>query len=510
MEDNIKSKRRLKPHTILFIITAVVAVFTWIIPGGVYNDDGVFSTTGYDNAAGFYDIFAAPIQGFFDAIDIILFIFVIGAFITMIMKTGTLQAAVQSIVKKLEGRERTLIIVLTLIFGLGGTTFGMCEETVAFYALIAAVFVAAKLDVVVVMLVVFAGSAIGVLASTINPFAIGVAVDAVGVEGVSLSSGLLSRSILFVILETVLIIFILRYVAKVKENPENSIVYDLKEQHESKFATSGEDFQFTSKRKIILGLFIFTFVVLVISVIPWTKFDFIPFNDVFINMHDSLANSFFGKFLGLDATTSDNYWATDSSNAALGDWWFGQLTTWFFFMTLIIAFIHSYKNQDFGENEIVDTIFEGFRDFSSVAFICGISRGIKIILTQSGMDATILHNASEMLSGLPAPVFGILLYWVYIPLGLLIPSTSGLAGASLPIMGPLAENVIGANGSTVAILAFTMGVGISNIVSPTGMAIVSCSILDLPYGRYVKLLLPLLGIIFAICTIYVGFMALIV
>lgn len=500
-------KKRLTPHSLLFIITAIVAVFTWFIPGGAYVE-GVYEA-GTTNPQGLYAILSAPIKGIFNAMDIILFILVIGAFITTVMKTGALQAGISSLTKNFKGREIVLIPLLMPIFAIGGTTFGMCEETVAFYALLAPIMLAAGFDVVVALLVIFLGSAIGVLASTVNPFAVGAAVAAAEDAGVAvgLGDGLLARAILLVILTVVGIIFTMRYAKKVQADPSESIVADYHEENVKRFAISEtEEYKFDAKKRWILFLFALTFIVMIIGVIPWAwKFEIYFFDD----MYNKIADGFFGKILGfISGGDWDNY--DQGGVVALGDWWFGQLTVWFFIMNLVIGWVHSLKNPDFGENELVGTMFEGFKDFTKVAMVVGVARGIKIILEASGVDATILHSASSALEGLPGPIFAIGLLILFIVLTFFISSTSGLAAATMPIIAPLAEKVMGNGGAAVAITAYSMGSGIMNIVTPTGIAIVSCTMLNVPYGKYVKFMLPLLGIITLICAAYVGVLAILV
>ena len=501
-------KKRLTPHSLLFIITAIVAVFTWFIPGGAYVD-GVYEASG-TNPQGLYSILSAPVKGIFNAIDIILFILVIGAFITTVMKTGALQAGVSALTKKFKGKEIYLIPILMPLFALGGTTFGMCEETVAFYALLAPVMLVAGFDVVVALLVIFLGSALGVLASTVNPFAIGAAVSAANDAGVDvgLGDGIFARGLLLVILTVVGIIFTMRYAKKVQANASESIVAEYHEENVKRFSIDTKaEYEFNAKRGTIMVLFALTFIVMIIGVIPWAwKFDILFFDNIYNNIAEMPV---IGDLLGfVEGGDWDNY--DQGGIVALGDWWFGQLTVWFFVMNLIIGFIHSFKNPEFGENELVGTIFEGFRDFIKVAMVVGVARGIKIILESSGVDATILNSASTTLEGLPGPIFSIGLLLLFIVLTFFISSTSGLAAATMPIIAPLAERVIGMGGAAVAITAYSMGSGIMNIVTPTGIAIVSCTMLNVPYGKYVKFMLPLLGIVTLICAAYIGVLALLV
>ncbi len=478
----MEEKKRITPHTILLAVTLFVVLLTWVIPGGTFNEStGVYEQL-ENSKQGLWHFFAAPIAGFMNAIDIILFVLVIGAFITMVMKTGALQALVASISKKFEGHQYILIVILMLFFGFGGTTYGMSEETVAFYVIVAPVMVAAGFDVVVALLIVFLGSATGVLASTVNPFAIGAAVDGAVASGVTvgLGDGILSRTIAFVLFEAVAIGFTIRYAMKIKSDPSYSIVDS---SVNAKYSSS-ETYEFTGRRIAIMILFALSFVVMVMSVIPWDQFGF----DGFISIFDKISDSKLGTFLGF----GDN--GTDTTAYPFGWWWFGQLTVWFLIMTLIIGVVYSVKNDEFGENEIVSTIFDGFKDFISVAAVIGIARGIVVVLGSSGLDATILHYASEAMGGLPAIVFVLALLFFFIGMTFLIPSTSGLAGVTMPIIAPLSVSIIGAGGATIAITAFSFGSGITNIIAPTGVAIIACSMLDVPYGKYIKLVMPLLGI----------------
>ncbi len=477
----MEEKKRITPHTILLAVTLFVVLLTWIIPGGYFDESGVYHQL-EGTKQGLWHFFAAPVAGFMNAIDIILFVLVIGAFITMVMKTGALQALVASISKKFEGHEYVLIVILMLFFGFGGTTYGMSEETVAFYAIVAPVMVAAGFDVVVALLIVFLGSATGVLASTVNPFAIGAAVDGATAAGVTvgLGDGIISRTISFVLFEAVAIGFTIRYAMKIKSDPSYSIVDS---SVNTKYSSS-ETYEFTGRRIAIMILFALSFIVMVMSVIPWDEFGFNGFIEVF----DKISASKLGTFLGF----GDN--GTGTTAYPFGWWWFGQLTVWFLIMTLIIGVIYSVKNEEFGENEIVSTIFDGFKDFIGVAAVIGIARGIVVVLGSSGLDATILHYASDAMGGLPAIVFVLALLIFFIGMTFLIPSTSGLAGATMPIIAPLSVSIIGAGGAAIAITAFSFGSGITNVIAPTGVAIIACSMLDVPYGKYVKLVMPLLGI----------------
>ena len=489
-------------YTILLIITAIVAVLTWIIPAGAYTD-GVYAEVP-KNPQGILRVLSAPVEGFYDAIGIALFVLVIGGFIGVMIKTGAIDAAIGNLIKKFGGREIILIPVLMVIFGIGGSTYGMAEETIAFYPLLIPVFIAAGFDVVTAVSVILIGAGTGVLASTLNPFATGAASEA---AQVSIGIGVGLRLIMFAVLETTGIIYVLRYAKKVKANANHSIVFDMKAENETFFLRDKVEVpQLTGKRKVILAIFGLTFVIMILGVIPWSwKFGI----EIFNNINNAIAKV---PFLGVYATSSDNYWLSDlmSSKAtgvplsafALGDWWFGQITVLFLVASVIIGKIYGFKEKELGK-----IFVDGARDLLGVALIIGVSRGIKVIMVAGGMDATILYWSENALKNLPPSIFSVMTYIFYLPMSFLIPSTSGLAGATMPIIGPLAGNVFENaglavdTGKAISITAYQSASGLINLITPTsGVVMGALAIAKVPYEKWLKHVLKLLGI-YAIVTV---------
>ena len=205
----------------------------------------------------------------FGAIDVALFILVIGGFIGITMKTGAIQAGIALLVRRLRGHERLMIPILMTVFAIGGTTFGMAEESLAFYVLIITVMIAAGYDALTGALVILLGCGIGVLGSTVNPFATGIAS---GFADVPLTDGLGLRIVILVVGLVVGIWFVLRYAERVRRDPSTSLVYDMKESNDSHFsaATDAEgDVVLTGQHKAVLALFAGAFAVMVYGVIPW-------------------------------------------------------------------------------------------------------------------------------------------------------------------------------------------------------------------------------------------------
>ena len=210
------------------------------------------------------------------AIDVALFVLIIGGFLGVITKTGALDAGVGALVKKLKGKELMLIPVLMLIFSLGGTSYGMAEESLAFYALITATMMAAGFDPLVGAATLLLGCGVGVLGSTVNPFAIGAAISAAGAAGVEINQGttIILGVALWIVPLIISILYVMNYAKKVYNDKGKSILskHELNEAKEAFDNNSGEILELSGKQKVALGLFAFSFVVMIISVIPWNDF----------------------------------------------------------------------------------------------------------------------------------------------------------------------------------------------------------------------------------------------
>ncbi len=505
------SNRKFKmptSYTTLFILISLVAVVTWFVPGGEWVD-GVYSEI-ETQPQGIYNILSAPIEGFFSAVDIALFVMVIGGFLAIVMKTGAIDAGVGTIIKKNEGKEYILIPVLMTIFALGGTSFGLAEETVAFYPLLIPVLILSGYDTLVAMMIILVGSGVGVLGSTVNPFAIGTASEA---AGISMGDGLGFRALYLVIITIVAILYTLRYANKVKKDKTKSNVYDLYDEHQKAFNTATTDVELiTKKQKIVLFLFGLTFFIMIVGVIPWGKIEYGDGNTVtiFNDIHNWLAKF---SILGLENNSTDMYWdnysGAEAYGAALGDWWFGQMIVLFFAMSIIIGKVYGYK-----EDVIVSTFIDGARDLLGVSLVVGMSAGIKIILQSSGMDATLLYYASESLKGFGEVVFINLAFLFYLPMSFLIPSTSGLAGSTMPVLAPLSEIIFETakpgTGSALTIMAFSHASGIINIITPTsGVVLGGLALCKVPYTTWIKHLAGFVGLMIILSMSYLTILTLI-
>ena len=260
-------------YTILFLLLFLVAAATWVIPAGEYQRQGEDEVPVAGTYArveqqpqGVGDVIQASFHGFYDAVDVALFILMVGGFLGVVMKTGAIDAGVSNVIRILGGREILLIPVMMVLFSLGGTSFGMWEETMAFYPLLIPVFVAAGYDPLVGIAVVLLGSGAGVLASTVNPFATGIAS---GFAGVSLGDGLMVRLVMLAVFDAAAIWYVMHYAAKVRSHPERSLVAGFSRKFESKKGGGVPDLN--GKRKLTLLLFAGVFLVMVYAVIPFDE-----------------------------------------------------------------------------------------------------------------------------------------------------------------------------------------------------------------------------------------------
>ena len=440
-------------YTILFLLLFLVAAATWVIPAGEYQREGEDEVPVAGTYArveqqpqGVGDVIQASFHGFYDAVDVALFILMVGGFLGVVMKTGAIDAGVSNVIRILGGREILLIPVMMVLFSLGGTSFGMWEETMAFYPLLIPVFVAAGYDPLVGIAVVLLGSGAGVLASTVNPFATGIAS---GFAGVSLGDGLMVRLVMLAVFDAAAIWYVMHYAAKVRSHPERSLVAGFSRKFESKKGGGVPDLN--GKRKLTLLLFAGVFLVMVYAVIPFDE-------------------------IGLPRPALH--------------WWFPELSGLFLGGAVVIGLVYGLKEQ-----ELVDSFVSGAADLVGVAFIIGISRGITVLMDGGKITDTVLYWGEHALEGAGSVGFILLVYLIYLPLSILIPSSSGLATLSVPIMAPLGQ--FAGIGGELIVTAFQSASGLVNIVTPTAAVVMGGLALgDVPYDRWVKFVWKLILIFF--------------
>lgn len=483
MTETAKKKRGMpSSFTILLALLAIVAVITVIVSG---------TSGGAVTAARLSDFCTAPIKGFADALPVCLFVMILGGFLGMMTETGALDNGIAVLVQKLKGNEIMLIPVLMLIFSLGGTTYGMCEETVPFYALLAATMMAAGFDPMVGAATVLLGAGCGCLGSTVNPFAVGAAVDALTGVGIEVNQSIIIGlgAVLWIVTTAMSIFFVMSYAKKVKADKGSTILsmQELKDAEEAHGKAASEvhnEVKLTGRQKGVLIAFAFTFVVMIVG--------FIPLAD----LNEGVANFFdAGAVYDADGNAVVQGWSSLITGLPIGQWYFDEASTWFFLMAVLIGIIGGLS-----EKQIVNTFITGAADMMSVVLVIALARGISVLMANTGLDVYVLDAAANALAGLSGVIFAPMSFLVYFGLSFLIPSTSGMATVSMPIMGPLAVKL--GFSPEVMVMIFSAAIGVVNLFTPTSGAIMGgLALAKIEWTTWLKFALKLIVALSVVCAI---------
>ncbi|NHV15019.1 YfcC family protein [Cronobacter sakazakii] len=444
-------------YTILFVLIALVAALTWVVPAGKYQM-AMNVTLGKEvpvagtyapveaHPQGITAILLAPVDGLYNhvtytagAIDVALFVLIIGGFLGVVNKTGAIDAGIERVTERLHGKEEWMIPILMALFAAGGTIYGMAEESLPFYTLLVPVMMAARFDPLVAAATVLLGAGIGTLGSTINPFATVIAANAAGIP---FTNGIWLRVALLVIGWVICVLWVMRYARRVRQDPSRSVVADQWEANRAQFlgSRSGEMLPFTMTRKIILVIFAASFAVMIYGV-------------------------------------------------AVRGWWMGEISGVFLAAAIITGVVARMSEEAF-----TSTFIDGARDLLGVALIIGIARGIVVVMDNGMLTHTILHSAENLVSGLSTTVFINVTYWIEVVLSFLVPSSSGLAVLTMPIMAPLAD--FAHVGRDLVVTAYQSASGIVNLITPTSAVVMGgLAIARVPYVRYLKWVAPLILIL---------------
>lgn len=476
-------------YTLLIFLVLFVVLIIWLVyltkgPITYIDKDGV-SQTGL--IPGLFDVLLSPINGFIDAGDLIVFLLVIGGFLQLVTSSKALDVGVGALIRKMKGKEIFLIPALMTLFAIGGTTFGMCEETLPFYLILTPIMLSAGFDTLTSVFTILFGAGLGVAGAILDPFLIPPAVTAsisggVNPSTLTTSTGIVWRIITFALLLITTTAAVTAYAYKVKKSPESSIIYDLKQDHMKHFKMSDKgDQPLTHKQIAILSIFGATFLIMIIMVIDWK--DMTGFTG-FEWLHTWLINHlpFFSSNL-----------------SAIGSWYLPEMSFLFLISGLIIGII-SWKS----EEQFFADFFTGAKDFLGVAVIIAIARGLSLILVSSGINYSLVNGLSSMINSMNAQLGIIVIFCIFTILSFLIPSTSGFASAVFPIMGPSIAN--STTGLTVSggITTFALSNGWVNVFSPTsGPFVAGCALARVPLEKFYKgswkiLLLMLAVILFSI------------
>lgn len=498
MKNQEKKKKRFQfptAFTVLFIILVLAAILTYIVPAGLYsklsydseqnefiviNHEGEVSNYPasqetlenlnirmsinkfvdgsikkpiaipgtYQRIAqspqGLLSVIMSPIQGIMDTVDIMVFVLILGGIIGLINKSGAFDAGIAALSKRTKGKEFLLVAFVSLLIALGGTTFGLAEETIALYPILMPIFLASGYDAIVGIAAIYMGSSIGSMFSTVNPFSVVIASDA---AGISFSEGLVFRAISLVLAMVITLIYIYRYAKRVQVDPKSSLIYEDKERIEKRFLENYDPENvapFNWRRILMLIVFLAAFPVLI--------------------------------------------WGVST-----GIWWFPEMSGLFLAVAIIIIFLSG-----FSEREAVNTFLEGAADLIGVVLIIGVARAINIVMDNGMISDTLLYYTSSIVGNINKGIFAAVQMVLFSFLGFFVPSSSGLATLSMPIMAPLADTV--GVSRAVVVTAYNWGQGWMSFITPTGLILATLEMVDVTYNKWLKFILPLMGItgVFAI------------
>jgi uncharacterized ion transporter superfamily protein YfcC len=407
-------------------------------------------------------------QGFlYGSGAIFLFVLAVGAFITVTMKTEAIQTGIGRLAVRFRHSGSVLIAILMTVFAIGGTTYGMWEETLGFFVLLVPLTLALNYDRMVGAAIIFIGAGAGVIGSTVNPFSTGVASDA---AGTSIGVGIGLRIALWVVMVGLGMGYVIWYARRVSREPEKSVV--------GVSATDAADAQklvtdvpsLTGRQKLVLVLFAGTFLVMIYGFIPW--------NDLW--------QEGFGKNFPLPT---------------FSDFYFPESAALFLVMAVVIGLIAR-----LGEEGTVTTIVAGASDFLGAALIIVLARGITVVMKNAYMTDTILHWMENAVSGSSKGAFAILAFLVNIPIAFLVPSSSGHAALVMPILAPLAD--FAHVSRAVVVTAFQSASGFVNLFTPTSAVIMGgLALAKIGYNSYLKFVWPFLAAVFVIVCAFVGIAA---
>ena len=458
----MNKKKLAVPHVyiLLFALILICSLLTYIIPAGQYDMKTItVAETGAQrsvvDASTYHTVDPTPVtlmqfltsipRGMQEAAQIIFFLFILGGSMNVLTSTHAIDAGVGRLIQKMRGSSIALVPVFCVLFSVCGATFGMCEETIAFVPIFVPIFMAMGFDSITGAGIVLCGCAAGYAAAFLNPFNVGVAQ---GIAELPLGSGMGFRIVMFICMTIATTLFMLAYALKVKKNPEKSLMYEA-DKHREKSMNLEDLPQFGGREKAILTVFAASIILLIVGVVK------------------------------------------------LG-WYIDELAALFFGMSIVVGVIA----KGVGFNRYAELFSQGLADMAAGALVVGIARGVLVVMTDGQILHTILHGAATLLSDLPTAVSAVGMYIFQCLLNFIVPSASGQAAVSIPIMAPLGDLVEVSRQTTV--IAFQLGDGISNILTPTsGYFMAALAAGKIPWAKWAKWILPLIGIQYLVGLVFV-------
>lgn len=438
---------------LLFIIIIIAAICTYIVPAGEYDrveKDGkeIVDPESYhmvkQNPVNPFGMLKAIHVGMVESANIAYFILIIGGVYGVLQETGAIFSGISSVARKLQGRGRFAIIALMVLFALGGSIFGMSDEIPVFIPITVSLALALGFDSITGAAIAIVGAGAGFTGAFMNPFTIGVAQ---GVADLPTFSGMELRMILWLVFTAITTIYVYRYAGKIKEDPELSSVYK-EDKNRKKEADFSKFDKITTSHKMVLLIVMGLFIILIYGVTQL-------------------------------------------------DWYITELSALFLAMGLLSGLAAK-----MGINDIADAFVDGAKELIFPIILIGLSRGILVILTEGRVIDTILHGMAVSIQGLPPYLSAVGMYIFQCILNILVPSGSGQAVLTMPIMAPLGD-LVGVTRQT-SVLAYQIGDGLTNNWTPTSAALMaSLGVAGIDWKKWTKWFTPLMIIWFIFGAVFV-------
>ena len=452
------------PHTLVIIaaIIMIVSIATYLIPGGAYETvvneagknvvvDGTFKYT-ESQPQNLFKVLKAPIQGIVDGAEIIAFLFIVGGAFNLIAETKAINFGIIRIVNLFKGKEILLLPIIIFLFSLGGATFGMSEEAVPFISILAPLTLALGYDSIVAVAITYLACNLGFSAAMLNPFTVGIAQS---IAGIQLYSGVEFRTLVWFVSTLVGCGFVMFYAMKIKKNPELSPMFEHDQVKREKLkSTESEHTEFTLRHKIIIAA-LFTSIALVVYGVLKLEF------------------------------------------------WIPQIAAVFLGLGIISGLVGK-----LAPNEIAEAFTAGAKDMIGAAIMIGLAKSVMIIAQNANIIDTILFNLANVVGQLPSLIASYIMFVIQMFINFFVSSGSGQAALTMPILAPLGD-LVGIS-RQLSVLIYQLGDGFSNAMFPTSGVLIAClGMAGVPYGKWLKWILPLQAILFMTAIAFITIASLI-
>ena len=507
----MEKKRKLtipNNFVIVFWIILICAILTWIIPGGEYvkSSDGTVVFNQVDSVPQTYQLFTSFFKGFEKGAGIIIFILVVGGAFWLVNLNGAIDVGIYSFLERSKRWERfslvralgvynVIMVSIMLIFSLFGAVFGMSEETIAFAVVIVPLAVSMGYDSLVGLGLVYVAAHTGFAGAMLNPFTIGIAQQ---LSGIPLFSGIEYRFVVWMLLNVVLIVFILRYARKIKKDPKKSIVYGEDKYWRDRFSEKKADVVYHTPRSAWVAFALSMAALVAFSVVyPTTSleigasktpaFPIVP-----------LATAIYALLCWISLRKSVHFFILQLLAftivfliiGVMGyGWGIDKIAGLFFALGLLSGLANGYS-----ANDIVKHFMDGAKDFMSAAIIVGFAGGIIVILQDGRVVDTVLHGLSSTLGAYGKVAAVETIYGIITFINLIIPSGSAKAALTIPIFAPFSD-IIGIS-RQATVMAFQIGGGITEMITPiSGVLIGVLGVARIPFAKWIRWIIPFIIIL---------------